>query len=349
MIERGPRNIKPLFCDENGRVWASDGLDILISTDSKGRSFERRAGYRGTFLQRLQQGPALVKRAFRSGFHGIALMPDGSVVVVMKGGILRAKAGSSCLELVHEFRYGGRPLNLCQTRDGYLFYGEYFGNQNREPVHVVGSFDNGMTWRTVQCFAAGEIRHVHGIHYDSYRQGCWILTGDNDQESRIYLADLKLEKLSLIKTGSQRCRAVTVIPCENGLVVPTDTEHEQNYIQWLDAEDHSLTIVREIPGTVFYSATFGQYKVISTVVEPSVINKLRYATLWLSKNGREWRQIYQQPKDMWSPVYFQYGTFVLPRSCSPYPHAFLFGQAVKHDDNHVINCDLDAAWEAAGG
>jgi len=326
---------RPLLVDNDGRLWASRNY-ILYCSRNLGQSFDKVVSFSPGIVQRAASSVALGSRLLRCGFHGLRKLPSGDLIVVVKGGILMLEKGTDSFLAVHEFDRGSRPLNLCATPAGDLFYGEYWGNPHREEVRIYGSFDGGRNWNVVHTFPRFSVRHVHGIHYDRFRDGLWVLTGDSDKESNILFADSRLRNIEVVVQGNQRCRAVTVIPTESGIVVPTDTEHEQNFIQWLDPETGALEPLVDIPGTVFYSTVTRTAMLISTVVEPSSVNLGREATIWASSDGQDWAKVYSQKKDAWSPVLFQYGTFVLPPADGLVEFAFASGQAVCSDDQQLL-------------
>lgn len=328
-------NYRPLLVDASNCLWAARGYTLYRSSD-QGASFDEIAVYNPGLAQRGAMRARLLGRLLRAGFHGLKVLPSGDIVAVVKGGIIRLGKGQRFFELVHRFERGNRPLNICMTPAGNIFYGEYWDNPDRDEVRIFGSFDNGRTWRNVHAFPRFAIRHVHGIHYDHYRDGCWILTGDSDEESSILFADSTLQNIETVARGSQKCRAVTVIPLQSGVVVPTDTEHEQNYVQWLDPTTGKLECIAPLPGTVFYSTKTRDRILLSTVVEPSHVNLSRDATIWSSSDGQNWQQIYARRKDHWSPVYFQYGTYVLAPSEGDGAYAFAGGQAIEGDDQKLL-------------
>lgn len=313
---------------------------MYCSTDN-GLSFSRRASHDPGLLFRTASATRLGSRLTRGGFHTLRVLPSGNIIAVVRGAILRLQEGAEVFDLRHRFSHGSRPLSICLTPAGDIFFGEYWDNPDRGEIRIFGSFNDGLDWEVVHTFAKSSIRHVHGIHYDPYRRGCWVLTGDHDSESQILFADTDFSRVEVVASGSQRCRAVTVIPVESGLIVPTDTEHEQNYIQWLDTESGRLDRLEAIPGTVFHSTSTRDTILLSTVVEPSKVNLSAEATIWASSDGKHWERIYSQLKDGWSPVYFQYGTFVLPVSEGSSEFAFAGGQAVIGDDQSLLRISFE--------
>lgn len=333
----------PLFIQEDGLLWAAQERDILCSND--GENFKIFAHYKTEITNRMLGLTILGSRLFRLGLHTLIPLSDESLVGIIRGSVIKLDVGQSYFRQVFSFPKGSRPLNFCLTPDGRLYFGEYFGNQERDAVNIYASTDSGNSWQVVYRFPAGDIRHVHGIFYDHYRDGCWVLTGDSDKESRILFTKDHFQHLETLASGQQSTRAVTLIPLEDGLLVPTDTPLEQNFIQWLNLQSGKLEQLAPVPGSVFYSGVAGPYTLFSTVVEPSTVNRCRHATLWFSKNGVEWRELYRQKKDFWSMKFFQYGALVLPQGRNAASVAFAYGQALKRDSNCMLVWDLDAAWK----
>jgi len=171
-----------------------------------------------------------------------------------------------------------------------VYFGEYFNNPDRDAVHVYGSED-GEHWSVVHTFSAGTIRHVHNVVEDPYRQGLWVLTGDSDDESGLWFTGDDFQTLSRVVGGTQRTRAVDLIPLEDELIVPTDTPLEQNYVQHLDPESGELTRVASLPNSAFYAVEQGDLLFISTVAEPSSCNDTNSATVFASRDGTQWTRL----------------------------------------------------------
>ena len=338
------KGVRPLLVEPCGSLWVSKGTLLQRSTDG-GATFQTMSRYQQGFIDRLKGMNGLSRRLFRHGFHGLQRLTDGALLAVVRGAVLRCEPGSGRFQRVFPVPRGSRPLNLCATPENHVYFGEYFGNGARDSVRIFGSRDGGRSWQEVYCFRPGEIRHVHGIYYDSMRKGCWVLTGDSDDESRVLFTDDHFANLNTVATGSQQARAVTALPRENGLILPTDTPLEQNYIQFFDLETKRFQRLAPLPGSAFYGIQAGDYYLISSVVEPSEVNRSAYATIVVSKGGRQWKMLHRQPKDRWSMKYFGYGSFILPQGSSHLPRAYAYGQAVTQDDGVLLGWDLDEVYE----
>lgn len=270
------------------------------------------------------------------GFHNLQVLPDNSYIGLIKGRILKCNNNSNKFKTVFKIPRGSRPLNICSFPNGNLFFGEYFSNQNRSEVHIYGSFDYGETWRKVYTFPENSIRHVHGIYYDPHRKGAWVLTGDIKEECQILFTDDEFESLNTVLKGSQMVRAVSIIPMKEKVIIPTDTPLEKNFIQVFYPDTMRLNAVHQIEGSAFYCSQFDSSLVVSTVVEPSEVNKSKYAKIYISKDGEEWRELYSRHKDCWHLKYFQYSALMLPQAINRNSILYAYGQGIRRDDGCLL-------------
>ena len=307
-----PQRVYPYrvhFIDTDS-IWFSKGYSIFKYHKSSD-VFSLVARVPDLGLRQRLEFISVVKRLLRGGIHGLVKQSEG-IIAVVKGRILFAPKGESRLIEVFKIPSGSRPLGLAIAPDGAIYFGEYFSNPNRNKVHVFASFDSGRNWEIVYTFARGTIRHVHNVIYDPYRKGLLVLTGDEDAESKILLTTDGFKTLEVLAEGGQNARAVDALPLKDGIILPMDSPKEQNYIQFLDNSGKMYKLC-PIPGTSFsVCRALGAY-FISTVVEPSKVNKHPYATIWVSKNGFEWQCIFRVKKDSWPAKFFQYGNMLFPK------------------------------------
>lgn len=330
------KGFRPLYVEPKGYIWASKNNKVFLTNEYDKPFIEKAKIENNDMKRQLLSSNRLSSRMFRLGFHWLNKLSNGNLIGLYCKSIVLCNNTQfkRTLELTR-----GRPLSLCMTPNNKLFFGEYFSNPDRDKVSIFGSFDGGEKWETVFTYPENSIRHIHGIYYDKYRNGFWILTGDKDQECRIDFADESFSLVETVVEGSQSARAVSVIPCKTGLIVPTDTPVEQNYIQWLDVKSEKLERLHPLPGSAFYTVRAGDYYVVSTVAEPSAVNA-NYAAIFISKDTENWTELYRQEKDIWPKKYFQYGALPLPAGDNPDPVIYAYGQALKQVDNHMLIWDL---------
>ncbi len=312
--------LRPLFVD--GEVlYVSRGLDVMTTEDG-GDTFEHFATCPGRLVERWGSRLRIVSRLGRLGVHSLRPVGDGGVVAVLRRRVAWCPGDARQFREVLRIDRGSRPLNLCRTSEGRIYFGEYFGNPNRDAVHIYGSGD-GQRWSVVHTFPAGAVRHVHNVVEDPYRGGLWVLTGDSDEESGLWFTEDHFRTLVRVFEGTQRARAVSLIPLQRGLLVPTDTPREQNYVQWGDPETGELTPVAPLPNSAFYASEQDGILLVSTVAEPSSCNDTTAAHVYVSLNGSRWHRFVSFDRD-WD--------FLRGR------HSFI-DQAVRHPEIELVPGD----------
>jgi len=328
-------------------IHASRGLELLRSEDG-GDTFAPVARVRAGAFGRFAARTPLLARFLRTGFHGLVPMADGGHVAIVRGAILHRAPGAETFTVAHAVTRGTRPLNVCAAPSGRLYFGEYYSNGERGEVHVYGS-DDGLSWDVAYTFAAGSIRHVHGIHADPYRGGLWVLTGDDDDESAVLWTDDDFRTLERVAHGSQRARAVAVLPTPDALVVPTDTPRETNLVQRMDLETGRLEPLCSLPGSVFSAARTERLYVLSTTVEKSDVNVDQRVALLASVDGDRWTCFARFHRDL--PLlrdrrgYLQLPTLNLPAGRGA-GRVLATGQALMEEHGALLGWDERAVERA---
>lgn len=332
-----PKIIKgynPLFFNQE-ILFASKGNKVYSFSESL-KKVEEIGIYSEGIIRNILSLHPLYCRIFRRGIHALALNENGNLVGVAKGHIVFKNKKEKVFHSVFNKFRGSRPFNLIYANGMFLF-GEYFGNPNRENVCIFSSAD-GEHWNTIYTFPPGSIRHIHSIKYDANKKGYWILTGDNDNESVIWFTE-DFKTLNPVIKGGQFARAVNIITTKNFLIIPMDSPLEQNYIQFYNLEKGILETVSEIPGSAFHAIESDGIMLVSTVTEPSQINKTNSATLWGSLDGKVWKCICELKKDIYpvslQPI-FRYAEIVLTPGENYTPYITAFGRSLKGMDNCML-------------
>lgn len=202
---------------------------------------------------------------------------------------------------------GSRPLIVCADSDS-VYYGEYFGNDQRRPVKV---FKYSTLTNTIEEFLLVEsIRHIHGMFYDPYMKKIFLTTGDEDHESFIgYIENKNIVKLV---TGNQQARVVQLLFDEKYIFYATDAPFETNHIYRYNRAAGSVEQLQAISGTVFYGAITKHGIFFSTVVDTNKNLRQDSVELWFSESGDNWKNIKEFKKDIWPKKLFQYGQLIMP-------------------------------------
>src|SRR5690606_25593591 len=278
------------------------------------------------------------KRIGRLGFHKLRPFQEG-IIGIQRGHIVfKAKDSKRFNPVFSHFR-GSRPLDfLIHPEKEIIYFGEYFGNENREEVYIYSSSDL-KKWEKAWVFKKGEIRHVHGIVWDEYRKGIWVYTGDLDEESGIWFTDDDFKTLKKVTGGTQKARAVEIIPTQTGLILPMDSPLEQNYIYHYNVNTQEYENLSFLPGSAFHACISNGVYLISTVTEPSEVNKVNYASVFASLDGLNWKELYRFKKDLF-PVKFQfitrYAEISFPSGINNSDYIIGYAQAVKKYGGKMI-------------
>ncbi len=283
---------------------------------------------------------SLARRVLRLEINSI--IPHGeNLIAVKKGAIIIKRPEDNKFNTSFKIERGSRPLNLCRFEDK-VYWGEYFSNPSRSEVLIYSS-KNGIEWEVAYAFAPGRIRHVHGIYKDPFRKGIWVLTGDSDHESGLWFTNNHFKTLECVISGSQKCRAVSIIPLEDRIIVPMDSPKEINFIQSFYPEEKTFRALKRISGSAFYSYNSSSVSMISTVVEPSEINLSKAVEIWASLDRKEWIRIAKLRMDLWASIslkIFRYPEVRFPESEDSDPDSIkMFCSGTRHFGNNQVVLD----------
>ncbi len=252
------------------------------------------------------------------------------------GGLYYVDAFLENIRCLSHYRAGmNNPLGITRIEgvqgftDGYV-YGDYWGNTQKEAVHIYRIEENGPV--CVYTFAAGLVQHIHGITADSKTGRVLICTGDSNEESGIWEAFDDFKTVKLVAGGSQQCRTCAAYPVENGLLYATDTPLEANGIYFYANEHQKPEKIYSMPGPCIYSTRIsgqGSHEqfVFATSVEPdSSLSPFRYKFTYHLGAGVKERYVHivmgnlqegfhtavRMKKDIWPMLLFQFGNASFP-------------------------------------
>lgn len=269
------------------------------------------------------------ERAGKLNFRELAPTPKGDLVGVVRKSILLYSAGQSDFQTVLRIKNGGRPKGIVNTPSGRMYVGEYGLNPDRRAMRIWGSDSGGANWELVYTLKPGSVRHIHNIVWDPYRKGLWVLTGDREGECALLFTRDEFKTLDEVVRGGQIYRACDLICRPDGVYYGTDSETAENWFVRLEPETGKICKIQSLPGSVLYMNRMADYYFISTAVEPSKVNKYRYATLWQSRDLENWTKLIEFEKDFWPGEYFGFGRIVLPRIEGECPYIVFTPMAVK--------------------
>ncbi len=329
---------------EGRNLWASRGCRIWGSADG-GETWRIDGVLPTSRWRRPIDDFSFTRRLSRGGVFGVAPQVDGATVCVGRKMIFRAEKNSGEFKPVFPIPRGSRPLNLCQTPQGEIYWGEYFLNLRRSaPVNVFGSRDGGRTWAVVHTFPRGSVCHIHRVAYDPFEDALLVCTGDRDSESGVWRTKDRFHTLEPLMRGTQECRTTALVALPEGLLYGTDFPAGQNYIMALDRETASARRIQAIPGPALYVTRVGEEVVFATMVE----KRSHEVTLWAGsgnsfhllahfktrKRSRLWREI------------GGYDTVILPEGRSHWPNLFCTPLGTSEHASFLLRIDLEKAGES---
>ncbi len=299
----------------------------------------------------------LTRRLMRAELTGLYTLENGGMIAIGKKGLFlrnaplggesrkRIESNTSTGSATKDFHKvfamprGSKPLNLCITRNGHIFFGEYFQNMEKVAVNVYGSMDGGRTWEVVYTFPAGNINHVHGLFLDPYTDRIWVLTGDRENECIIGWTDDEFKTLHEELRGGQEYRSCQLFFYKDFIVYATDSQYIENEIRKIDRKTLEITTLAKVQGSAIKGGQCGDVTFISTTVEPSEVNREKASHVWVSKDGEHWQDVFSAKKDCW-PAILQYGTIEFPNYKEINNELFFSGRAVKGLDGKTTSVTI---------
>lgn len=323
-------------CD-NQSVYVGQKHKILKTNPLDGQILKKKTIPEGNLYKKISSMSRMWCRLMRYEIRGFGLT-GGAIIAATKDGMYYCGKDSEICSKAHlpslqrKIHY---PIRITIDHAGRVVWGEYWGNSQRESVHLFVSDDGGRNYEVVKEFQPGEIRHIHSLVEDISGKGFWVLTGDENSESGIGWLSWDFSSFEWLVYGSQQYRAVVCFVFEDSLVYVTDTEKDYNFIYRVDKESGKTEKLTQLPGSCLYGCKFGKWYVVSTTVENFRKFKFNKATLWVSEDVLNWQQVWEAEKDIWHKKGFQYGSIILPLRGWEKEQIVFSGQALEKFDNNV--------------
>ena len=181
------------------------------------------------------------------------------------------------------------------------YFGEYV-NGIKRAIRVIRISDNGEKTEVCYTFEKGEIKHIHGIFWDKYRQRLWVTTGDSNQESSFYYTDDEFTTVHKFRGGDQSWRAVSLIITENHLVWGMDAGKDApsdaiNHVYRLDLTTGDRQQVATIGNPAYHMVqTESGAMIMGVTFEPGRKQDTNEeANIYYSKTGEHWQKLLTLP------------------------------------------------------
>jgi hypothetical protein len=333
------RPARALLARRDGTLYLGRRLRIYRSTDD-GRSWNHVVDVPRRFTRRLAEFSRLTSRLLRHEVKALGVLSDGTHVACDREGVFYARPGDKLMSrsaVDDEGRSYKPPMTITVGPGDRVVWGEYNSKTAHNlPIRLYVSEDHGKSFQVARVFEGGSILHVHNIVYDDKRGHYWVLTGDHGHQPGIGRLSADLKDFEWLVRGEQRFRAVEVFDFGDHFIYGTDSEKEPNAVIRLDKASGRSDRLQELDGSCIYACRFGGLYAITTTVEVSQVNHSRNASIWISRDGEHWSRILTARKDRWHTVYFQFGSFVLPRGASDKEVLLFSGQALEEFDGRAF-------------
>lgn len=302
----------------------------------------------------------LVERLLRLEPRLAFPVSDDELILSYQGKIYKINVNNKEFIVEHTYRSGmNNTLAFC-CENNVILYGEYFGNGKNEEVSIYKRTFSGV-WKIVYTFQPNTIKHIHNIIYDKFRNCYWVLTGDTDDESALWMADPEFTNLVPIFKGKQKYRSCFLIPVDNGIFYTTDTPLEDNGLYFSEFKDEKWLeprLVYKILGPCIYARKLNDdYYAFATSVEPDsslptsrylFTSKLgkgvknRYSHIYLYKvKTKELIEVAKLKKDLWPMLLFQFGNVMFP-NINIEDGFIITGQSVEKYDGKSVKIFLES-------
>ena len=298
---------------ESDKIWVAQGMTFFgVDYDGKRVTGKYKVG---TAIERLIGCNRLSRQLSRQGIHHLVPLPNGDVFLTSKKKSYVVGTDGKVRNIFSGYR-GNKPghQGVCVTPRGYIFFGEYTLNPNRDhDTCLYRSLDGGNNFEIVLTLGKDEVRHIHFVKWDPYEECLWLGTGDKDFENLLMRSDDYGETWTKVGGGSQDWRAIGVCFGIDYLTWGTDAGSvpDQNHIIRMSRKTHEIEVIDTVEGPCHGCASLKDGRVfISTGVENGENEKDRFARLKEIKNENI-SDILKQEKDRW-PLLLQFGVIRFP-------------------------------------
>jgi hypothetical protein len=228
-----------------------------------------------------------------------------------------------------------------------VYFGEYLNGHER----AIRVFRIDLTRPVVEAcwsFPRDEIKHIHAIHYDPFRNRLWICTGDLDHESAFYYSDDEFASVHRFAGGDQTWRAIAVLFDETGMEWGMDAGKDApaeaiNRIFRYDFAS-GLHTERAVIGNPAYAACemSDGTAIMQTTYEPGRKQDTpEAAALWHRDQQGQWQQIFASPYRFDSRGKSgRYGFLLIPRGCIPAKCLVFTPANGEHMSRHLMALSL---------
>jgi hypothetical protein len=228
----------------------------------------------------------------------LRVLEDGTTLVAAEGIYTGSLEEQKIVRLKNTHK---GPMMLSQgwtdNHKSAVYFGEYQTGKHTMS-RLFWSQDKGRSWKVCLEFSRNEIRHIHAVAYDPYRDLLWVTTGDSDAESRILYSSDQGATFQVLGGGTQEWRAVSLQFTPKAIYWGTDSPKRWNRVYRWDWDLGSREALLTIRNPFYYSAQDGRGNLyFSTTAErPEIDTSTIFSEIWVIQHGKLPRRLVRWPK-----------------------------------------------------
>lgn len=325
------------------RVEWVDRDEMLLSRGNRlfsGRDLNPPYGLIGSFPCSIQARAAgrfhLARRLLRFFFSNVIRLPDGRILATFQKqiGLFEGTRFTAVQGLLRPCRFlrGGCAVDA----EGGVLLGEYLDNPDRSPIRIYRLLPGATKLEVVQEFAAGSVRHIHGIYRDPFEPFLWITCGDRPQECRLMRTDDCFETLETVGQGDETWRAVSLQFRRRCIYYAADAEFRQNHLYRIDRETLNRRVLSPIDGPVYYSTSGASHLFFAVTAEGAASQKRNRASIWSIDVHDQAHRVVAFDKDRYPNAALGSGILDFPLGPGRSGEVFFNGIGLKNADNRIF-------------
>lgn len=284
----------------------------------------------------------LIRRALRLDKCNVFLHSDNLIIIrqrkvylydFAKNKLIFTLGLRNCKNVLHQ--------SINATPDGYIYFGEYGSNKNRNSVPIYCSKDGGRSWKEIYTFPAGSIRHVHGCYYDRFTDKIWVCTGDFKDENWLLVADREFRKIEKIGDGQQKYRTCNLIFTQKQVHWLMDSQLELSYHIIMERSTNTITVGQKLMGPVWYIKELRDNIYLAATAQEigeGVLDDKVH--LYYSEDLKKWKTVKTFNHDGLPKRYFKFGVIGFADGEQTKDEFYMFFEAIKGFDGKSIKCSL---------
>ena len=220
------------------------------------------------------------QRMLRALYYNVVRLSNDELLLTFGRAILRFRRGRfhALQGLVHPTRLLRGACAVLPNGD--VFFGDYLRGPRPTCSRIYRLPAESTRLEVVHEFDAGEILHVHGVHYDPYDDALWAVTGDWGLENRILRSRDGFATVDTIGQGDETWRCIALRFTTDAVYYGTDAEYAQNHLYRLDRRTGARQALCPLDGPVYYAGAVGSHLFWGVAAEMCPSQRERSGSLW---------------------------------------------------------------------